>query len=289
MKSGGVVSEDLIKILAEHCRDSSLMVRKLMVGSLTELVKAYPEDEMVVRHWVDGVFPLILDVEAKAAERVHECVWEQLFGNIVSYADARLNRHFLPWKILKYSERLKMTKYLSRACSAWVKDGQLKAPVYNVIKSHVNTENGNAAWLLFSLVTPHLPLSDPHFVMDYFNTSIHTPEGVGLYTLLQVLRVLFSSVIRLSREEQKLLQKDLVLLISRFAIPPELISTAVDIATVVSSIESGQENNAGRQHQSNIDGWAVDIIERIDGELTDKILKPTGDVMEVCCQLLPIN
>ena len=40
----------------------------------------------------------------------------------------------MPWKILKYSERLKMTKYLSRACSAWVKDGQLKAPVYNVIK-----------------------------------------------------------------------------------------------------------------------------------------------------------
>ena len=105
---------------------------------------------------------------------------------------------------------------------------------------------------------------------------------------LQVLRVLFSSVIRLSREEQRLLQKDLVLLVSRFAIPPELISTAVDIATVVSSIESGQDSNAGRQHQSNIDGWAVDIIERIDGELTDKILKPTGDVMEVCCQLLPI-
>ena len=51
-----------------------------------------------------------------------------------SYDDARLNRHFLPWKILKYSERLKMTKYLSRACSTWVKDGQLKAPVYNVIK-----------------------------------------------------------------------------------------------------------------------------------------------------------
>ena len=47
-----------------------------------------------------------------------------------------------------------------------------------------------------------------------------------------MLRVLFSSVIRLSREEQRLLQKDLVLLVSRFAIPPELISTAVDIATV---------------------------------------------------------
>jgi hypothetical protein len=55
-----------------------------------------------------------------------------------------------------------------------------------VIKSHVNTDNSNAAWLLLSLITPHIPLRDPHFVMEYFNTSIHTPEGVGLYTLLQV-------------------------------------------------------------------------------------------------------
>ena len=57
-------------------------------------------------------------------------------------------------------------------------------------------------------------------------------DGNFNISLLQVLRVLFSSVIRLSREEQRLLQKDLVLLVSRFAIPPELISTAVDIATV---------------------------------------------------------
>ena len=54
---------------------------------------------------------------------------------------------------------------------------------------------------------------------------------------------------------------------------------------MVSSIESGESN--AKQYQSNIDGWAVGIIEMIDGELTDKILKPTGDVMEVCCQLLP--
>ncbi len=69
---GSVLSADLVRILAEHCRDSSLMVRKLMVGSLTELIKTYPDRDMVVENWVDGVFPLILDVEAKAAEKVHE-------------------------------------------------------------------------------------------------------------------------------------------------------------------------------------------------------------------------
>jgi hypothetical protein len=76
--SGGILSEDLVRILTEHCRDSSLMVRKLMVGSLTELVKTYPDDDVVVRQWVEGVFPLILDVEAKAAEKVHEVSFSHL-------------------------------------------------------------------------------------------------------------------------------------------------------------------------------------------------------------------
>ena len=136
-----------------------------------------------------------------------------------------------------------MTKYLARACGTWAKNKQLKPNVLETLKSHVHTENNDSAWLLLNLITNHVPLQDPHFVMEYFNTSIHTPEGVGLYTLLQVLQVLFSSVIRLSREEQKMLQKDLVLLVKRYAIPPELISTAVDIATVVSSIEAGENEN----------------------------------------------
>ncbi len=70
--SSNMLSSDLVKILAEHCRDSSLMVRKLMVSSLTQLLKKYSDNHMVIRYWVEGVFPLILDVEQKAAEKVHE-------------------------------------------------------------------------------------------------------------------------------------------------------------------------------------------------------------------------
>ena len=43
-----------------------------MIGSLTELVKTYPENLVVIDNWVEGVFPLILDVEQKAAEKVQE-------------------------------------------------------------------------------------------------------------------------------------------------------------------------------------------------------------------------
>ena len=68
--SDNLLADDLVSVLAEHCRDSSLAVRKQMVMSLTELVKTYPDNINLIKVWVDGVFPLILDVEAKAAEKV---------------------------------------------------------------------------------------------------------------------------------------------------------------------------------------------------------------------------
>ena len=47
-----------------------------------------------------GVFPLILDVEAKAAEKVLECVWECLFSNLVAAGKETGPQHSLPWTIL---------------------------------------------------------------------------------------------------------------------------------------------------------------------------------------------
>ena len=42
------------------------------------------------------------------------------------------------------------------------------------------------------------------------------------------------------KEENRIsLQKDLLALVKRFMIPPELISTAIDIAAIVSWLESG--------------------------------------------------
>lgn len=108
-------------------------------------------------------------------------MWECLFGNLVPFSDASREAHFLPWKILESSEELKMTKYLSRACGIWAKEGQLKANMIMVLKTHVHTENNDLAWLLLSLISGHVSIADPHFVMEYFNTSIHTPEGVWMY------------------------------------------------------------------------------------------------------------
>lgn len=73
------------------------------------------------------------------------------------------------------------------------------------------------------------------------------------------MRVLFASVTRLAPAGQLTLKNDIYRLITGFVLPPELISKAVDIATVISQFEAG-ENNL-KQYQKNIDGWAVEIIQ----------------------------
>eukprot|EP00092_Neocalanus_flemingeri_P019653 GFUD01021285.1.p1 GENE.GFUD01021285.1~~GFUD01021285.1.p1 ORF type:complete len:1759 (-),score=675.16 GFUD01021285.1:47-5323(-) len=274
--SDSLLADDLVEVMAEHCRDSSLAVRKQMVISLTELVKTYPDKEGLVSTWVQAVFPLILDVEQKASEKVLECIWECLFGNLVTTKKASTAHHALPWLILTAVETSHMANYLARACNTWAKEARLTSTVLSILQSYIGTDHNGPAWMLLGLISTHVPCKDPHMVMEYFNTSISTPEGVGLYTLLQVLKVLFASVSKLSEGDRSSLQKNLLALVQRFKVPPELIAIAVDVITVVSSLQVPKENL--KQYQSAVDAWAVPILENIDSHLSSVLLKsPTLD------------
>ena len=54
--SGSLMVEDLVSVMAKHCRDSSRAVRKQMVISLKQLVKTTPDKARLVLPWVQGVF-----------------------------------------------------------------------------------------------------------------------------------------------------------------------------------------------------------------------------------------
>ena len=127
-----------------------------------------------------GSLPLILDVE------LLECILDCLFGNLVRPCQEVLHHHHsLPWIILTAVE----TNHMDVGC-----------------------------WMLLGLISAHMPYKDPHMVMEYFNTSINTPEGVGLYTLLHLLKVLFTSGSgsRLSEAVRSSLQGNLLTLVQRF-------------------------------------------------------------------------
>ena len=160
-----------------------------------------------------------------------------MFGNLVHLRKVSTVEHRLPWLILKQVEACKMANYLSRACNTWSKEGKLTNTVLHNLQSYIGSENNGSTWMLLGLISAHVPCKDPGMVMDYFNNSVVNPEGVGLYTLLQVLKVLLASVSNLSEDDRTTLQNNLLSLVKKFKIPPELISISVDVITVVSSLQ----------------------------------------------------
>ena len=92
-----------------------------------------------------------------------------VFGNIVPFESASLTKHFLPWKILNATEQLKMTSYLTRACGQWAKEQMLKPSLFKSLKTHIDTENSNGAWLLMASVTGHVPLQGKSFIFIFIS------------------------------------------------------------------------------------------------------------------------
>ena len=164
-----------------------------------------------------------------------------------------------------------MANYLSRACNTWAKEGKLTNTVLHNLQSYIGSDHNGSCWMLFGLISAHVPCKDPGMVMDYFNNSIINPEGVGLYTLLQVLKVLFASVSNLNDRDRIMLQTNLLGLVTKFKIPPELISTSLDVITVISSLQVDKENL--KQYQSSVDSWAAPLLESIDSHLSSVLLQ----------------
>ena len=85
--------------------------------------------------------------------------------------------------------------------------------------------------------------------------------------MLKVLKVLYAAVFRLSEDDSASLQSNLLTLVQRFKVPPELISISVDVITVVSSLQVSKDNM--KLYQSAVDISAVPILEDIDTNISN--------------------
>ena len=281
----------LAALMVEHCRDSSLAVRKQTVVSLTELVRCHPSLSQVTT-WVQGFFPLILHAEAKAAEKVLDCIWGLLFVQLVpskcpagaallgpcpcSQSTSQLNQ--LPWAILGAVEKNRMTNYLDRACNTWAKEGRITKAVVTTLQSDISSPHDGPVWLLLGVISNHVHCRDVAQVLAYFKSCIVAPQEVGLYTLLQVLKVLLASVALLPSGDRASLQTLLLSLLSSWLVPCDLISAVMDVVVVVSSLET--KGRGLGAYQSAVDGWAVPPLQDLDTSLPSVVLNSGGGGVE---------
>ena len=264
---------EIVAILADHCRDPSVLIRKQMVQSLTEVMNNHPDNVYILNRWVDGVMPLVLETEQKAAEKILESIWALLIENLIA------KKVCLPWKIMAAINQLKMTKYLSRACDLWSKEAKWRpglVQVLNILDIQIredgdnnNNVGHNWTWLLMAQISSHVPIPDPQHILDFFIDAVRHPEGVGRFALLQMLNVLKASLTKLDRQSRRSLETDLLTMVEHFAMPEELIATAVDILTILSKLETGSEM---KKYQTLLESWAQGIIE-VDSEIYHQDLR----------------
>ncbi|KAH9384402.1 hypothetical protein HPB48_026409 [Haemaphysalis longicornis] len=72
--SGDFVTQEHVEILKESCRDLALLVRKQALQALTRCLQAHPQEALLLRLWLTGALPLVLDAEDSVMEKAVEAV-----------------------------------------------------------------------------------------------------------------------------------------------------------------------------------------------------------------------
>nr|XP_045590344.1 condensin-2 complex subunit D3-like [Procambarus clarkii] len=260
-----MLSDKNLEVLAEHCRDPALLVRKQIITSLSTLVTCYPQHEAVITVWIKGVLPLILDPEIKVQERVVEVLDQLLFKRLLvhGHPQSETSENRLPWRILSIITKHSFHKFFNKALLMWSKSEYLRPQVMSIARTHIGKENNEEVWTLLALISNYVTVKDATFAVDYFEEQCQINSEVGSYTLLQVLKVLSNSIKHIPGNRAEALQQQLLEPLTNFSVGAELISHMMDTITLLSYSLHG-DNMEG---QKVIEKWAAPILKACDEHL----------------------
>jgi len=266
LRNSGDISGDLLAILVRYCRDPSVAIRKQMIATLKDLLLDHPNNIEVVEAWAQGSLPLVKDVESTAEDKACQAIYECLMDNLVASNRRTTSLHQLPWLIVKAVDKMKLELYLLSAVKKWATEKRVTKQHIISVKSYLEDDLSTEAWMFLGILTSFVPCTEPKFVLNHFDACL-TLETIPLNKLLNVTKVLFTSVGHLSIEDRDNLCSRLLDLIGNFQLPVEVISIAVDICTVIckSKHEPAQANRS-------TESWTTEIIKKIEVFLDDQIL-----------------
>lgn len=269
-----MLSEKNLEVLAEHCRDPALVVRKQIITSLSTLVNNYPEHDAVITTWIKGVLPLILDPEIKVQERVVEVLHQLLFNCLMVHGHPQSDtpENKLPWRILSIITKHSYHKFFKKALHVWSKSVYLRPQIITVARSHIGKEYNEEAWTLLALISNYVTVKDATFAVDYFEEHCQVNSEVGSYTLLQVLKVLSNSIKHIPGNRAEALQEQLLAPITNFSVGAELISHMMDTITLLSYSLHGDD----AEGQKAIEKWAAPILKTCDEHLKYVLFENSG-------------
>lgn len=222
------LSNERLEILVASSRDISLMIRKMIVKSLTDILLLYPSSKSLVQSWVHGVVSLIADNDMKCQEKVIELVRSVILDNLATYEKTDSPRSKLPWIVLSTIALTGKRILLKFACRTWCINKSITKKTFLSLQSHIGTENNFAAWFFIVCLTEFEDFPSPGFLADYFLENIH--NHVADETLSQlVVEAVFLNWKGFEFKAQEKLFFELEKSLESYSVPLFLISRYLDI------------------------------------------------------------
>uniref|UniRef100_A0A1B0DHX5 Condensin complex subunit 1 C-terminal domain-containing protein n=1 Tax=Phlebotomus papatasi TaxID=29031 RepID=A0A1B0DHX5_PHLPP len=152
--------------------DSSSLVRKQIVLTLSTLMKTYPQKETVIKGWTKCILRLMRDSDSKIVDGAMESLKVVIFDNIERHEDSSTNAAQMPWITLRTMMQQEHRGVLRNAMDSWIRNSIVTQKTLSIIETHTNTENATEAWLLLSLVAARMRSKNPDIVVTAFINTL---------------------------------------------------------------------------------------------------------------------
>lgn len=279
--SGDFIKEEYVEILKESCLDLALLVRKQALHALTKCLRAHPEEELLLRFWLEGALPLVLDAENTVMEKAVEAVEELILGPLCLLApgpDADL-----AWRLLAQVSQgpfREHHKYLQQAVLQLNRSEKLRSNQLNVLKTYVGGLNDASVWLLLSKLSLCCDLGQGNFAFSYWKQQWEEqPEGsnnmrASNETVNHVLIVLKKVSRHLPSNALRELIADLEQRLSQLSLPVEVMANTVDCLHCLKRNLHRERPELGERA---VQVWCKQMLDKCQTFLSQAVMGAKGE------------
>lgn len=279
--SGDFIKEEYVEILKESCLDLALLVRKQALQALTKCLRAHPKEELLLRLWLEGALPLVLDAENSVMEKAVEAVEELILGPLCLLApgpDADL-----AWRLLAQVSQgpfREHHKYLQQAVLQLHRAEKLRPNQLTVLKTYVGGANDASVWLLLSKLSLCYDLGQGNFAFSYWKQQWEDqPEGsnsprASNETVNHVLIVLKKVSRHLPSNALRDLIADLEQRLSQLSLPVEVIAHTVDC---LHSLKRNVHRERPELGERAVQVWCKQMLDKCQTFLSQAVMGTKGE------------
>ncbi|KAH7938238.1 hypothetical protein HPB49_021813 [Dermacentor silvarum] len=277
--SGDFIKEEYVE---ESCLDLALLVRKQALQALTKCLRAHPKEELLLRLWLEGALPLVLDAENSVMEKAVEAVEELILGPLCLLApgpDADL-----AWRLLAQASCgcpfREHHKYLQQAVLQLHRAEKLRPNQLTVLKTYVGGANDASVWLLLSKLSLCYDLGQGNFAFSYWKQQWEDqPEGsnsprASNETVNHVLIVLKKVSRHLPSNALRDLIADLEQRLSQLSLPVEVIAHTVDC---LHSLKRNVHRERPELGERAVQVWCKQMLDKCQTFLSQAVMGTKGE------------